>query len=615
MRLSYRIILFLLVLTPLGVACAAPTPIVIVATETATLIPSPTPVPSPTPIPYRDTITIGLSREPRTLHPLIADEDSAHEILDAIYEPYITSIDFAYQANPNGGLLAEAPTLENGGATLDDGGTPNDPVDDQLTMTFRMLPGPTWCDGTPVTAADSVYAFTLAGDPDSGVATRVALDRVESYVALDENTIQVKLKPGQLDAAYSAYFWSPLPAHLWAQTSALDLQTAAQATRNLCGYGPYTIAGEPSQGAGWVAGDSITLVANPYYFRGEPPTKKLIFRFVSNPDQRLAEVVSGKLDLVTPDGLDAARLPQYAEFARSGLIALSATHSGVWEHLVFNLYAPTNFDSNDRSDPHPILSDRRVRQAIAYAIDRQAIIDQVYAGYSSVMHEPLLFSEHPLYTPEDRISLYPFDPERARFLLEDAGWKDADGDGVRECAGCTSGAGEGDRLTLTYRTTSSALRDPVVERIRHDLVAAGFAIVVELQPAAVFFGDATGLIVGDFEIGELSELAEIDPGGERRYGCDWIPTPDNGWYGENYSGWCNDAANRALIAAGSALGVGDRRDAYARFQREVTRDLPGLPLFPRVNVTLANPRLINLRPNPSLETLTWNVFEWAVPNP
>lgn len=615
MPLSFRAFSALLLVAASIGACDSPSPIVVVATNTPAPTPTATPVPSPTPIPYRDTITIGLSVEPRTLQPLIADESPAQHILDAIYEPYITTIDFAYQANPNGGLLADVPALDNGGATLDDGGTPNDPIDDQLTLTFHMLPGPAWCDGAPVTAADSVYAFELARDPDSGVASRIALDRVASYRALDDYTLEVKLKPGELDPSYPAYFWMPLPAHLWRGKSALELQTASESSRSLCGYGPYTIAQAEDQGAGWIAGESITLVANPHYFRGQPRTKRLVFKFVSDPDRRLAEVLSGKLDVATRDGLSALRLPQYAEFARSGVIALTATRAAVWEYLIFNLYAPTNFDSVERVDPHPILSDVRVRQAIAYAIDRQDILDQIYAGYSAALNEPLMYPNHPLYTSETQISTYPFDPERARSLLDEAGWRDTDGDDVRECDGCASGAEAGARLALTYRTTHSALRDPVVERVRSDLAAVGFEITVEFQPADVLFGDATGLIVGDFEIGQLSELAEIDPGGERRYGCDWIPAPDNGWYGENYSGWCNDAADRALLDATHALRVDARRAAYADFQREVTRDLPGLPLFPRIEVTLANPRLENLKPNDSMASITWNAFELAMPNP
>jgi len=617
MPISIRSVAILFALTLLTSACGTPQPIVLVASVTPsppTATPEPTPIPSPTRVPYRDTITIGLSREPRTLHPLIVDGEAAIQILDAIYEPYITSIDFAYQANPNGGLIAELPTLENGGATLDDRGTPDDPTDDQLTMIFNMLSGPTWCDGQPVTARDSVYAFNLARDPDSGVASRLALDRVESYTALDDDTIEVKLKPGQHDPSYSAYFWTPLPEHLWSKTSALELQTAAPSTRRLCGYGPYTIAGATDQGAGWIAGESITLLANPHYFRGAPRTQRLVFKFITDPDQRLAQVTAGELDIVTRDGLTATQLPQYAEFERSGVIDVAATHSAVWEQLLFNLYEPTAFDSTDRARPHPSLSDVRVRQAIAHAVDRQALIDQVYAGYSVVMNQPLTYPNHPLHTPDDQIRLYPFDRDRARSLLEQAGWIDTDDDGIRECRGCVSGAEEGDRLTLTYRTTSSPLRDQVIDRVKRDLNAVGFDIVVEPLPKEIFFGDATGLIVGDFELGQLSELTGADPGGERRYGCEWIPTPDNGWYGENYSGWCSDAASRALVDASSALRVDARRSAYAAFQREVTRDLPGLPLFPRVDVTLVNPRLENFKPSDFAASITWNAYELSVPN-
>src|SRR3990172_2812432 len=192
---NHPTVLILVALVVLSAACSAPQPVQVVATPTPTSTPEPTPIPTPTRIPYHDTIVVGLSQEPRTLNPLLDDSPAGMHILDAIYERYVTSLDFAYQANPNGGLLAGTPTLENGGAVLDDGGTPEDPVDDQLTITFKLLPGPTWCDGVPVTAKDSAYAFKLANAPDSGAGSPIALDKVESYKAIDEQTVEVRLKP------------------------------------------------------------------------------------------------------------------------------------------------------------------------------------------------------------------------------------------------------------------------------------------------------------------------------------------------------------------------------------------------------------------------------------
>ena len=612
----------------LASACRRPDPIVVVASVTPappTPTPAPTLTPSPTPVPFKDTFVIGVQEEPRTLHPFLDDSPAAVHIRDALYEPYLTSLDFAHQANPNGGLLAGAPTLDpstplragpsRGGATLDDGGTPEDPGDDQLTMIFKMLPGPTWCDGQPVTARDSAYAFNLANDPDSGIASRAALDAVESYTALDDTTIEVRLKPGLLDPSYASYFWTPLPEHLWGRYSALELQTAPEAARRPCGYGPYTVAGAEAQGAGWDAGDHLTLAANPHYFRGAPATPRLMFRFITGPDALLAQVLSGGVDVAIADRAQSLQLPELSAYESRGLLRLVAVRTPIWEQLVFNLFAPTTFDSTSRNRPHPILSDIRVRQAIAHAIDRQALVDGIYAGRSSVMREALVYDNHPLYAPEDGIAVYAADPERAAQLLDEAGWIDTDGDGVRECRGCASGAAEGDRLALTYRTTSSALRDRVVERIEADLKAAGFDVAVEWMPASEFFGDATGLIVGDFEIGQLAGVTGADPGGEFQYACDYVPSPENGWYGENYGGWCSEAASEALYEAASTPLVDARRAAYAAFHGAYTRDLPGLPLFPRLDVFIAGPGVENLRPNDSMPSLTWNAHALRAQNP
>jgi peptide/nickel transport system substrate-binding protein len=597
-------------------ACSTPRPIEVVATVTSsppTLAPATaTPIPSPTPIPYRSELIIGLSQEPLTLHPLLADDDASFQILDALYEPYITSIDFAYQANPKGGLLADLPGVENGGVFIDDAGTPNEPIDDQIIMTFRMLSGPTWCDGAPVTAGDSVYAYELANDAASGVSDRAILDNIATYVALDDNTIEIKLQPGVFDPNAALYFWNPLPRHIWSQYSASGLQSAPEATTQPCGYGPYTIAGADDASAGWVTGDHITLVANPNYFRGAPRTPRLIFRFIPEARERVVALIAGEIDIVTSAGLQGADLPTYAAVQQQNLLRIVTTRSAAWEELVFNLYTPTTFDATQRSAAHPILSDVRVRQAIAYAIDRQALIDHLYAGRSAFLHEPLTYPNHPLYTSESQINLYYFDPDRAQALLQEAGWIDSDGDGIRECQGCTSGANQGARLALTYHTTSSALRDAMLSQIANDMNAIGFEITAELLPTEVFFGDITGLIVGDFEIGQLAALTDAHPESEQLFGCDWIPSPGNGWYGQNYSGWCNEAASTALFTARQSLRLNEQRAAYAIFQREYTRELPGLPLIPRLNVFLINPRVENFQPHDFMPSVTWNAYELAV---
>jgi ABC-type transport system substrate-binding protein len=327
----------------------------------------------------------------------------------------------------------------------------------------------------------------------------------------------------------------------------------------------------------------------------------------------VAQAVAGNVDIATGDGLDATQLPRYVELEQRGSTQVAVVHGPAWEQLIFNLYAPTTFASNSRAQPHPILSDVRVRQAIAYAVDRQALIDSVYGGKSFVLNEARVFPNHPLYASNTQITLYAFDPERAGALLEQAGWVDTDDDGIRECQGCASGAEEGSPLSLTYRTTSSPLRDQVVTQVQDNLNAVGFDIGVELLPREVFFGDATGLIVGDFDIGQFAELTGVDPGGERQYGCEWVPSPDNGWYGENYSGWCNEQADQALLEASRSLRVDERRAAYVAFQRGFTRNLPTLPLFPRVEPFIVNPKLENLKLNDSMPSVTWNAYELALP--
>jgi peptide/nickel transport system substrate-binding protein len=537
----------------------------------------------------------------------------SHYVFAAIYEPFHTELDYNMQNN----LFEDLPTLENGLAIHDDGGTPDDTSDDQLTMSYTIKEGIFWCDGEEVDAEDFVFMYETGLDPDSQITSRAAIDNIESYTADpdDKYSFTVVLNPGVLDPLYPLAYdpidgRHPLPKHLLEGMTPEEMNSAEEVLRTPCGYGPYT-------GSDWIAGDLIELTANPYYYKeGKPCSEKLIFRYVEDTNQLLAQLAAGEVDAVTSDALSATQTPLYEQFEVQGLLNIYELPSPTWEHIDMNPFMPTTIDSPSRIDnPHPILSDINVRHAIAYCTDRQGMVDNIYAGKSLVMHS-WIPSTNWAYAGDENITIYPYDPEEGMRVLDEAGWVDADGDGVREK--------DGVRLSLTIRTTSgNVMRERLTQLFEQNQADCGIEIIIDLLPGSVWFGDETGLQVGDFELGEYAWVGEMDPGGRTIYACDQIcsPTPfelegyegPGDFSGQNFAGWCNPVATEAIIlATEGTLIQEERKEAYLILQQEYTKDLPTLPLFNRLEIFGSTPDF-EINPNPTEPYFTWMAGDFMKP--
>ncbi len=600
-------------------ACGAPAPPPPPAAETPAPpgeTPAPTEPPAPPPAPAcADTIIVGMSQEPDSLYNMTSTMAVTRYASYPIFEPFHLEQDYGMQNH----LFEDLPTLENGLAILDDGGTPDDTSDDQMTINYTIKQGIYWCDGEEVDARDFVFMYETALDPESQLTSRANIDNIESYEATGDYSFTVVLKPGVLDPLYSIMYdptenRGPFPEHLWGDLTPAEMVTAEKSSRLPCGWGPYMVTE-------WVAGDFIRMERNPYYYQeGKPCADTLIFRIVEDTNQLLAQLAAGEVDAVTSDALSATQTPLYEQFEAQGLMNIYELPSPTWEHIDINYYLPSTIDSTSRFDkPHPILQELAVRKALAYCTDRQAMVDNIYAGKSSVMHSWIPPTQW-AYAGDENITIYPYDPEEGMRLLEEAGWVDADGDGVREKDGL--------RLSLTIRTTSgNVMREWLTQLFQQYQAECGIDIIIDLLPGSVWFGDETGLTVADYELGEYAWVGEIDPGGRTLYSCDEIaiPEPDTlcvedrcfdivgDYSGQNSMAWCNPEAHDLIVfATEGTLIQSERFEAYKRQQQIYTEELPALPLFNRLEIFGSVPEF-EINPNPTEPYFTWEAGDWVKP--
>ncbi|MBI5291881.1 MAG: peptide ABC transporter substrate-binding protein [Chloroflexi bacterium] len=264
------------------------------------------------------------------------------------------------------------------------------------------------------------------------------------------------------------------------------------------------------------------------------------------------------------------------------------------------------------SKPHPILSDLKVRQAIAFCTNRAELIQSVYTWLPADQQANLFMDTNipgvswAHYTGPETTK-YDFDAAKGMALLEEAGWSA----GADAPAGTIRSNANGDRLSLKFTTTTAAFRKTWSAVFVSQMKACGLEILALYAPASWWFGSSTGLRHRDFELGAYAWVGETDPKGQTLYACNQIPTAENGWAGQNYMGWCNKTASDAINAANNSLVRADRVAQYKIFQIEFTKDMVSLPVFQRAEGNAATLDLINFRPS-ATEYFTWNADQWEL---
>lgn len=264
--------------------------------------------------------------------------------------------------------------------------------------------------------------------------------------------------------------------------------------------------------------------------------------------------------------------------------------------------------------PHPILSDIRVRQAIAHCTNPIELIGSVYGFLpeeqrTKQLMDTFIPKDSPWYAknidPNANIIQYTFDITRAGELLDEAGWKLPEGGRIRA-------NDKGEPLAIRFTTTNAPFRQTWGAVWVSQLQKCGIQLLPSYIPGSIWFGGNSGLRRRDFDIGAFAWVGETEPPGPTLYACDQIPTPANNWNGQNYMGWCNERASNAIKQANNTLNLEERQKNYVIVQEEFSKDMISLPLFQRLEATAYNKDLKGLRPDPT-EYWSANAQDFELP--
>jgi peptide/nickel transport system substrate-binding protein len=444
----------------------------------------------------------------------------------------------------------------------------------QVTVRFRLRPGLRWSDGEPLTARDSVFAFEVAGSPDSFNPDRGRVERTATYRALDETTVEWVGLPGAFGPDTIAHFWPPLPAHQLGTLTAAEIAADEAANRNPLSFGPFKLAG-------WIPGDRLVLERNPFYFRaaeGLPKLERVVYRFVDRPRDsgHLAEILNAAGCDLFPSGQGLESFPNRRALDSLTGLRVQEIAGPTVAYLHFDL-APVEGSG--------FFTDLRARQAAAACVER--------------------------YSPDAATP----EPGRGRALLAGLGWTDSDGDGLVDDGQAP--------LTLTLLAGAAGLSPEEGDLLTESLIVdlqrqlrenCGVQIEIRRLTAGELLADwPDGLVFGRrFDLALLEWRAEDGPACApfltEQIASDLNPG------GANASGYSNPEYDRACRRALTALDPAQAARWRAEAEAFLVRDLPAIPVFARPRVAAVRPAVQGLQLDATAPSELWSLEEiWVSP--
>jgi peptide/nickel transport system substrate-binding protein len=534
------------------------------------------------------SIVIVIPEDPPSFNAMISDTGYDALVMELVLLG-LTDLDANGNVIPE--LATSLPTLENGDVVMDEENWTMD-------VTWRLREGVVWQDGEAVTVDDVLFTYEAIANPETG-GWIPGLDYIDSVEKVDDYTLIVhynSVYPGYLlqFGGEQVVIW---PAHY---CDAAQGFIAWDCARQPLSNGPYMLEE-------WVVGDHLTFVKNPdYYQEGKPTIEQITVRIVPDDTVRRTMLLKG----------DAHVIPWVTEPIAHELesetgVTLSISPTSRWVMRLFPNLALRG-TQDPIAAPHPVLSDVRVRQAIRSAIDVDTISDDLFYGYGDPVWSEFFRPPYNTCTIPQPV----YDPEASRALLEEAGWTDSDGDGVRECHGCAT-AEEGYVMEIEIITYSEygevlALTEQL---IGEQLNSIGIGTRLTVMEGSVMWADsASGGIeqLGDFDLDLYDDgYAGVDPTDFlwQYYAAD-AALPDYGW---NVGRWYNEEFE-GLLSEAYTLDETYRQEIFCRMAEILYDEVPQILLFTTINADAFNNQLSGLQSSPN-DMVTWNVADWTLTVP
>ncbi|PYO46396.1 MAG: ABC transporter substrate-binding protein [Candidatus Rokuibacteriota bacterium] len=504
-------------------------------------------------------IIVGITQEPQNFNPVMPTIETQRGVHMAIFDD-LWRIDGKGNFVPN--LALTIPTQSNGGISRD--GT---------LFTVKLRPGVTWHDGQPFTARDVMFTWKTIMNPAVTAFSTVGFDQIADMWAADDTTLKWKMKQPYAPIADILADMFVVPEHVLGRSA--DINKDEFNTRRPIGTGPFKFVSR-------AAGDHIMLEANGAYHGPGPYIDRLIFKYVPDLTVLFTQLKTGEIDVT---GLQGIPVDLYPEAKTLTSINLYVDPSTSYETI-----APNHL--------LPMFKDKRMRQALYLAMDKKPIVEKIWLGLAPEA-ESYVPPQSWAYNPKIK-GRHTYDPERAKTLLDEIGWK-VGADGIRVKGGT--------RLSFENACTAgNKQREQIQQLLQQQWRQVGVEMKINNKPAAVLFGDFYRM--SKFETIVIGMAMGSDPEHSFRLHSKYIPA--KGGMGRNSVASESPEIDRLLEAGVRDIDREKRKKAYFRLQEVYADELPYLPIFHYVNIRGTRKGVQGFAPNSNMQEYSWNTNEWWI---
>jgi peptide/nickel transport system substrate-binding protein len=489
-------------------------------------------------------------------------------------------------------LAVEIPTVENGGVAAD-----------FTSITWKLKPDLKWSDGTPVTSADAKFTWQYCTAPEGGCAQAARYEGVTDVETPDASTIVVKFSAPKPNP-YQAFVGGTSPilqAAQFANCLGAAASTCNDQNTKPIGTGPFVVTD-------FKVNDVVSLAANPNYRDPAKPAFATMTLKGGGDAAAAARAVmeTGEFDYAWNTQINPDLQAQMKAGGKGVFVNAFGT---LVERIEMNLTNPSpDLPEGERSTikhPHPFLTDKRVREALSKAIDRNLL---VAVGYGDAARPTCNLVPAPAIYASDNTGCLTQDLEGAKALLDEAGWKDSDGDGVRDK--------DGKKLAILYQTSVNPVRQDFQALIKGWWNSIGVEVELKSIDAAVYFGGDAGSpdtfqkFYADVEM-YANNFDGTDPEPYLAgYLCSKIPGPDNQWQGENINRFCDPAYDAMVAELAKTQDINKRGELAKKLNDMLTKDsFVIVALADRGRLSAASNALGGVVLN-TWDTELWNASDW-----
>lgn len=520
-----------------------------------------------------DSLVIGMAQEPDILgeFTIMVASGVIHNVIWGQVAPFTEK----WTRTPL--MVEKLPTVKDGDWQL----LPNN----KMKVTWKLKRGFTWHDGRPVTGLDWRFTYGMLRNPQTPSVSRFIVRKVDNILVPDPNdpyTLVVQWNE-LWPFANSSPFGNQIvyPRHIL-EPAYLKDPTKLKAHP----YWRAPVATGPYRFVEWVSGSHMAVEAYDKWPLAKPAIKKITFRFILDSTVLQANVIGGSVDGTEVGNFSIDQMVEVER--RTPKIAAHYTEALRWERVDFNL-------------DDEWLKDKRVRQAIAYGIDREAIAQTLFKAKQPVAHS-WLAPRHPAYNPT--VKKYPHDVAKAKALLAEAGFTPGP-DGILRDRNSK-------RFEISFMTTAgNSGREQYQVIVKEQLKQVGIDVRIDNRPASVFLGE----IAPKRRFPHLAMYTTVfspETTGYDRFHSSQIPSAQNNWEGNNRVGWRNAEGDKLMDQIIGELDEGKRVALLKRQQEIFAEDLPSLPLFFGLSLTTMRKDVRNVKPTGLAQTyLPWNAWQWT----